>query len=347
MSDYSAIDRLLHRLVLGNKVVGELLFDLECSLHSRSQNTHSQYASPVIVTGLARAGTTILMRALYSSGEFASLTYDDMPFVMSPSLWQKISSKNKKRRITGERAHGDRILVNSDSPEALEEVFWRSFNAKNYIFNDALVGHEFGEELCEKYKTYQLLICDKYNKKRYLAKNNNHILRLPSLAKCCPEMIILIVFRDPLQHANSLLNQHRKFNNSDSFTKSYMEWLVHHEFGSTHKPFCFTNSDRSEVCEWETGSINYWLVQWIRVYAHILMVLEMDNKEHNIIPVSYERLCNETEYWKTLCTTLNVESGAWSGFVSEKKSIDETIDSGLLTEAKAIYKKLEIALFIT
>ena len=39
----------------------------------------------VFIFGLARSGTTILLNSLYSTNEYASTLYKDMPFVLSPS----------------------------------------------------------------------------------------------------------------------------------------------------------------------------------------------------------------------------------------------------------------------
>src|SRR6516165_3389782 len=117
MQDYSRLDRLLHRLVLDAPTLNALLFDIERALFLK-RGSSKGYGRPVYVVGLARAGTTSLMRALYDSGEFASLTYDDMPFVMAPNLWQVLSGINKKRRVSRERYHGDRIEVDFGSPEA-------------------------------------------------------------------------------------------------------------------------------------------------------------------------------------------------------------------------------------
>ena len=47
----------------------------------------------IFICGLPRSGTTILMRSLYETKKFASLTYRDMPLLLSPNLWNKISSK--------------------------------------------------------------------------------------------------------------------------------------------------------------------------------------------------------------------------------------------------------------
>ena len=54
------------------------------------------------------------MNTLYDTGQFASLTYRDMPFVISPNLWGKISNRNDISMPAKERLHGDNIKVNID-----------------------------------------------------------------------------------------------------------------------------------------------------------------------------------------------------------------------------------------
>ena len=74
--------------------------------------------------------STILLNAIYKSNVFASLSYSDMPFVLAPNLWSKISFKKKDLELK-ERAHGDGIKVSTESPEAFEEVFWKTFAEEN------------------------------------------------------------------------------------------------------------------------------------------------------------------------------------------------------------------------
>ena len=127
MSEYSKIEKLLHRLALDFDAVQMLAFDLEKKLF-QFQNKKQ---SAIYVTGMARAGTTALMRALYQSSEFASLTYNDMPFVLSPNLWDKLSRINKKNRVLTERAHGDGIAVDFDRQKHLKRYFGAYIAAMN------------------------------------------------------------------------------------------------------------------------------------------------------------------------------------------------------------------------
>jgi hypothetical protein len=298
MVDYTRIDRFLHQIALGSNAVVEVSFDLENHLFSAAPPRHDA----IYVTGLARAGTTTLMRGLYQSGEFSSLTYDDMPFVLAPNLWQKISRIQQKKRISKERAHGDGIYVDFDSPEALEEVFWRVHCGSLYIRDEHLCTHKVDPETVLALKRYQNNVCYKYGKPRYLAKNNNHILRILSLAEALPDTRFLILFRDPVSQARSLLKQHNKFIDADTFTRCYMTWLAHHEFGATHRPFQFFEHGKLNA---DASDLQYWIDRWTDAYAYLLDVLEENLP--NLIPVSYEKLCNEPDYWGWLCYRLNIQ----------------------------------------
>ena len=136
-----------------------------------------------------------------------------------------------------ERAHGDGIEVDFHSPEALDEVYWRIFAGDDYIRADRLVPHVPGDEQMAGYRDFIRLVLRRTGRSRYLSKNNNNLLRLDSLAKAFPDSSFSFPIRDPLDHARSLLNQHRRFLGSDGFTRAYMGWLGHHEFGATHRPF--------------------------------------------------------------------------------------------------------------
>jgi len=334
MQSYSRLDRLLHRLVFDTPTLNELVFDIERALFLKRGSSKPR-GRPVYVVGLARAGTTSLLRALHDSGEFASLTYDDMPFVMSPNLWQVLSGRNKKRRILRERAHGDRIEVDFDSPEALEEVFWRTFHGKEYIRDNSLVPHQFYEDSAKALTAYQTLVCRKYRKLRYLAKNNNHLLRLPSLVKYCGDAIILIPFRDPLVQAYSLWRQHRKFQNAPPFTQRYMEWLSHHEFGATHRPYVFTAGSTVGL---DPDVFDYWLERWIDAYEFVIEFTR--TAPPNVIAVCYERLCGNQDYWVSICRRIEIPHDAPVGLSGPPPATLPSANRVLSEKAQAIYQRL-------
>ena len=259
---YSPADRLLHQLVLGAPVLPEMIHDIERALYLKSAPDITG-GRHVFVTGLARAGTTVLLRELYRTAQFGTLTYGDMPFVLAPNLWARLS-RRKDPGALRERAHGDGIAVNAESPEAFDEVFWRVHEGDAYIRRDRLLPHWPDAEALAGYGDLMALVLRRRGKARYLSKNNNNILRLEALSAAFPDAVILVPLRDPLQHADSLLRQHRRFAGADRFTADYMRWLGHHEFGRTHRPFAF--GDRPQG---DPATPDYWLRLWIAVYRHI------------------------------------------------------------------------------
>ena len=87
MNNYSWLEQKLHQFALSSQFMREVTFDFENTNISSSSKTENH----IFITGLARAGTTILLNALYKSNIFGSLSYSDMPFILAPNLWSKIS----------------------------------------------------------------------------------------------------------------------------------------------------------------------------------------------------------------------------------------------------------------
>jgi hypothetical protein len=241
--NYGFVSRLLHKLVLDHTFVAEALFDIEqASVRKADRRAVDR---PVFIAGLARSGTTALLEKIYATGAFRSLTYNDMPFVLMPSIWKKLSRSKPEETEKTERAHGDGILVNAESPEAFEEVFWRTFCGVGYIHEDCLTPHKVDKETLDNFRLFVRSVvntADDPRQTRYLSKNNNNLLRLRYIRKAFPDARIIVPFRDPVQQASSLMNQHRLFcgrHEQDAFSLRYMNWLAHHEFGLGHKPFRF------------------------------------------------------------------------------------------------------------
>jgi hypothetical protein len=332
---------LLHHLALSTNFIGETALDIELSTQGKNlTDNHAQ--RHVFVAGLARAGTTLLMRMLYESGEFSSLTYRDMPFVLAPNLWARVSGNSQKQMDALERAHGDGILVDYDSPEAFEEVFWRVTSSKEYIAADMLIPMGGNEEVIHRFRRYIDLVLHRYQGNRYLSKNNNNTLRLPLITQAFPNAVILVPFRDPLQHAQSLLKQHRRFceeQSNNKFVKRYMTWLGHYEFGQDHRPFQFDrnfNPDRTLI-----DDIDYWLQSWIDAYRFVLN--QARTGEVNCMFFSYERLCdNPGVMLRKLQNLTNIPETESSGLIV-KKSVDadaKTENTELLSNARCIYVEL-------
>ncbi|MBS0563668.1 MAG: sulfotransferase [Proteobacteria bacterium] len=330
VSDYSALDQTLHRLALGSAPVAEMTHDIERGMFLKS--APEDEGRHVFVTGLARAGTTILMREIHRTGQFGSLTYADMPFVLAPNLWARLSSKGAKPGPRAERAHGDGIEVDTQSPEALDEVYWRIFDGASYIRPDGLVPHAPDPDLIAGYRDLIRLVLRKTGTARYVCKNNNNILRIGSLAAAMPDAQFLVPLRDPLTHAASLLTQHQRFLNSDPFVRDYMTWLGHHEFGATHRPFLF--GDRPEG---DPLTLDYWLRVWIAAYGALDLA---EAGAANICFVPYEPLGADPAVWQAVARRIGVEPRAAAELRSVTEKPPGAHDPALAATARALHARL-------
>jgi hypothetical protein len=295
----------------------------------------------VFVSGLARAGTTVLMRRFHATGFYRSLTYRDMPFVLAPNLWRRLSLISKREIKNVERAHSDGLLVNADSPESFEEVFWRVFSGDEYLKKTHLVPHEPSEEVINEYIRYisAILSDGSHPAKRYLSKNNNNILRLGAIRQAFPKAVILIPFREPFKHALSLHRQHRHFSelqNMNKFTLSYMTWLGHHEFGLDHRPFLLGNGAvRSH--QYPMDTLDYWLQLWCETYDWL-----ENSKPEAAFFVSYEDLCAHEKNWSRIAELTKIPAGHMIGapFKLSSRSVDASVDQRLADRASFIYMRL-------
>jgi hypothetical protein len=338
VSDYNLLQRLLHYTALANTSILEAALDAELTF-CRAGLKDCSRGKHVFVSGLARGGTTVLLRSLYASGQFASLTYADMPFVLAPNLWSKISGKSRKKPQLKERAHGDGILVDVNSPEALDEVFWRAVAGNRYILADHLVPHDCDEETVEKYGKYVSAVLLRYNRDRYLSKNNNNILRIRCIFQALPNATILIPFRDPVQQAHSLLSQHLLFNSlqtDDTFVRRYMSWLGHHEFGPGHKSLQVEGGLKRHA---DPEKIEYWLQQWYNEYTFILR--ELERCPGKVLCISYELFCSETAaMWQAVCNRLEIADAPTPDMQVRVRDVPPGTDPELLAAAGTVYGKL-------
>ena len=231
-------------------------------------------------------------------------------------------------------------MVDFDAPEALEEVFWRSYCGRDYIRADALVPHVPEAETLAAYRGYQARICHRYGKPRYLAKNNNMMLRLLPLARALPEARILVPVRDPLAQAQSLMAQHARFGEADAFTRSYMTWLVHHEFGADQRPFLLPGQLQPKG---DRAMLDYWLIQWIACYGYLAQQIETAEAEGltNIRPVIYETLGDDPAVWPAVADFVGIDAGVDPGFRPAPTPADtQGADVERLAAARALYDRL-------
>ena len=313
MQNYNGIQKFLHDFVLSKKFINKSLFELEKIIYLKNKDIKDQ--SHIFITSLPRSGTTSLLNFLFTSGEYASLTYKSMPFILSPNFSKLF---NKKNILKIERLHGDGITFDINSPEALDEIFFD--NDEEFIKNELL--------------NYIQLILLSEGTSKYLSKNNLNFKRIDLIHSKLPNSLFLIPIREPLQHAYSLLNQHLHFSKlqkENDFITRYMNYLGHNEFGLNHKSW------NTPVNFKDLNNINYWLEQWYLFYQNILKNYQSYN---NCFFIIYEELTNQN-YLKVLLEKINtdrVEKLDLNYFKnSNKEAIDIDYAKDNYNNAKDIY----------
>ena len=317
MNNYSWLQQKLHQFALSTKFIKETTFEYENFFVSPDESIDNN----VFIAGLARSGTTILLNALFKSNEFASLAYRDMPFVLSANLWSRLSD-GKQEIESRERAHKDGIKISLESPEAFEEVFWTTFDDQKI-------------ETEEKFKSYVQLIKHRYQKKRYLSKNNQNIKRLDLINKILPNSDIIIPFRNPIQHAFSLLTMHNKFINEskkNKFVGQYMKLIGHTEFGPFYKPI-----RENSLNYINSHNINHWIEQWYKTYE---FCLKKYSKNEQFIFLCYEDLCKDNSIWLKLKAKLNIKAVNNYEFKESIKEINLKFDHSLMNKCENLYSSI-------
>ena len=333
MAEYSATDKILHRLYLGNYFLSTAALEVEEIIHGANAKKQ-EIEQCIFITGLARSGTTAVMNKIFETAEYASLQYSNMPFILNPNIW-----KRKSKIQSHERAHNDGIIIDGNSPEEFDEYFWKSQLKDSYIQEDGLIPHTIDQKVLDKYITYLKLICLAKGKRKYISKNNNNILRLGSLQKIEGHKIVLL-FRDPVSHASSLLKLHNRFSaeqKEESFTLEYFNYLGHHEFGLNHKPFLLTNDFDNNRELYAVNSLNYWLAVWLNYYQYAL-----DQINEEVIIISFEDLvADPSKIYAYLQRSLSIGSqitNLKSHIPSKYPDVD--VDPTLLEKCKSVYNKM-------
>jgi hypothetical protein len=274
-----------------------------------------------------------------------------MPFLTAPNLWNRLAGGQKRGVHRHQRAHGDGLEIDLDSPEAFEEVIWKMFWAERFqetsialwqaedrkadaeLFLKRHMAKVIRARLTQKNDDETGTVC-------YCSKNNTNIARIPYLVEAFPGCRIIVPVRRPECHAASLLRQHQNFlklQAEDNFIQRYMRDIGHFEFGLLHKPIQFPGYD-AEIYDPTTG--NFWLNYWIHAFREIL------NYSDSCIFVLQDELRSSPQAtMKTLCNTLELTPGPmqFSTYFRTTPDQSETslYDQHLYEEAIELYHELE------
>jgi len=284
-------------------------------------NSMSLEQKPVFIIGLARAGTTALLNALHSKLEFSSYTYRFMPFITMPIVVNAFSKRsNNESDKLRERAHGDGHKIGFNSPEAFDEILWKLYFPHIYKSNyiEGIEKHQLTKSFINFFKlnlskiSYltkkDLLASNQHRNVRYISKNNANITRVNAIKYIFPQAFFVVIFRDPISHAESLLRQHKKFSSihkNEPFVLKYMDDLGHNEFGLNAKSLFLK---KEFISSFSMDSLEYWLDYWIYVYGYVI-------EEHSdLVFVSLEDfVSNEKITMKRLLNSIDANDQSWEG----------------------------------
>ena len=258
--------------------------------------------SPIYISGLARAGTTITLEILNTCEEVASHRYHDFPFTATPYLWRRfLAHFGSKNYLPKERSHHDGMLVTPRSPEAFEEMLWMHFFPTSYGpeiihgLNEATVSAAF--EVFYRNHIKKIMLSE--NATRYVAKGNYNIARLPYLHRLFPDACFVILVRNPFDHIASLIKQHRllsEMQRNSPRLLNYMQQAGHFEFGLDRRTLDMSPATADIISAWSNGEeVKGWAMYWNSIYSSLAQLLEQNPElADRTLVLPYESLYQHT-----------------------------------------------------
>jgi hypothetical protein len=281
---------------------------------------------------------------MHALPEVATHLYRDMPFLTSPMLWNRLAGGEKRAVDRHERAHGDGLEIDLDTPEAFEEIIWKMYWPQKYHRGIELWRPEHDRApKAERFLRHHIdkVVHVRRGQRRpearhYCSKNNANIGRIPFLRAAFPEGNIIIVVRQPTSHSKSLLRQHKNFlrlHAEDAFVQRYMRDIGHFEFGRLHKPILFPGFVPDL---YDTMSEDYWLNYWVKAFEY---VLQFKTECSLVFQDDLRATPQDTMLRICGCVDINSNAEMFSGFFHDHpENIDgESFAPKLLQDAEQIY----------
>jgi hypothetical protein len=254
---------------------------------------------PIYVCGLARSGSTLLHEVVSSHPGVATHRIKDYPFVSTPYWWRRATAMTSPTEPR-ERPHHDKMMITSESPDAIEEMLWMAFfpDCHDPTRDNRLTAAERNAKFDRYYTNHIRKLLAVENANRYAAKANYHVARLGYLVSLFPDARFVIPVRSPAGHIASLMRQHEWFSKGHrEFPKSLdvMSHSGHFEFGLDRRPINLGNADRVRQIRqaWAVGEeVRGWAMYWDIVYRYLADMLDADPVIRKAaIVVRFEELC--------------------------------------------------------
>jgi hypothetical protein len=286
---------------------------------------------PIYITGLARSGTTILLEMLAKHPNLASHKYKHLVLPYLPYWFDLMLNRLQISTEPFERFHQDRIIIDQNSPEAVEEMLWQKFfsNLHNEERSNILTANLNYPQFEIFYRNHiqKLLIGQKAT--RYLAKNNYNLTRLEYLLNVFPRARFLVMIRDPLSQIASLIKQHNLFMKMERKNPYIIDWLKllgHHEFGVGLK--CINTGNTARIKEIKAlmhkkgTNIKAWAYYWDSLYNYLANLLERNQKVKDAtLVIRYTDLCENSD--KTIDDILHHTELPLKDFIHTKRNYCE------------------------
>jgi hypothetical protein len=270
-----------------------------------SINQNIDMERPIYITGLARSGTTIVLEMLAKHPDLASHQYKHLVMPYLPYWFNFMLKRLKISTESFERFHQDRIFINQDSPEAVEEIIWQKFfdNIHNEDVSNILSSDLNFPAFEIFYRNHIRRLLIGQGSTRYLAKNNYNITRLEYILKIFPKARFLVMVRDPISQIASLIKQHNLFMKMERKNPYITDWLKvigHHEFGVGLR--CINTGNLAEIkriknlLKKKGPNINGWAYYWNSIYTYLANLLDYNKKVKDAtLIINYTDLCNNSD----------------------------------------------------
>ena len=302
--DFPAPMYYIAKLVRTIPAVGDTLHTLEFSRMKKSIES-LKVDRPIYVTGLARAGTTVILEMLSKHPDVATHRYLHMVMPYVPHWMQSFADMTPLMLSPTERLHKDGMMVNRNSPEAVEEIFWQRYfeNALDESKSSIMKKDTSNLEFEEFYKKHIRKLMQDQLRTRYAAKNNYNVSRMEYIQKIFTNVKFLIIVRNPFDHIASLAKQDSILSEVERQDPRLLDWtkiIGHREFGGAK--VCINLDDANLVQEirnhWTDKKtyVKGWAKYWASIYAYVHQTLKNNpNLSDATLVVRYETLCEEPD----------------------------------------------------
>ncbi len=296
-------DRVAGAIHAAMPSLGPMLARLESSTLS-DEIAQSPVRKPIYVCGLARAGSTLLLETLNAHSATTSHRYADYRMLWTPYWWNWLRTRASglKQTTLAERAHGDRIRVSFESPEAFEEVLWMRYYPCLHQQHspEALGAEHFVPAFDRVLRDHISKLTAVRGASRYLAKANYHVNRIALLARMFPDARFVVPVREPVSHVASLVRQNRLFSDAGRHSpavRRHLQRVGHFEFGLDKRATVLGDgaAARASIADWSSGAeaLGY-ARQWASVYQQLVDTLDTHEPlRRSVLLVRYEVLCSD------------------------------------------------------